>query len=188
MKLARFASWALAFTLLTVPAFAGEKGGVRMDDTITVDSKTLVLNGMGIREATVLNIDVYVAGLYLESKSQDASAILGSVQSKRLVLKFVRDVDRGDITKAWNEGFERNAKDQLPTLQPDITKLNSWMAAMVTGDSMEFTYVSGKGLEVKVKGTVKGTITGDAFARAFLSIWLATPPNKGLKAGLLGKE
>lgn len=188
MKITRFASLVLAFTLMTLPAFGGEKGGVQMADSITVDGKALVLNGMGIREATILNIDVYVAGLYLESKSQDASAILGSTQSKRLVLKFVRDVDRSDITKAWTEGFERNAEAQLPALQDRINTLNGWMAAMVVGDSMEFTYAAATGLTVKVKGATKGTIAGDDFARAFLSIWLAKPPNKGLKAGLLGKE
>ena len=188
MKIAKFATVVLAFTLMTLPAFAGEKGGVQMPDNIQVEGKALVLNGMGIREATILNIDVYVAGLYLESKSQDSSAILGSTQTKRLVLKFVREVERGDITKAWNEGFERNSSDSLPALQDRINTLNSWMAAMAVGDSMQFTYAQGKGLEVVVKGATKGTIPGDDFARAFLAIWLRKPPNKGLKAGLLGKE
>jgi hypothetical protein len=36
---------------------------------ITVAGKTLTLNGMGLREATILNIDVYVAGLYVEHPS-----------------------------------------------------------------------------------------------------------------------
>lgn len=187
MKLARFASVVLAVALMTVPAFAGEKGGVQMPDTVQVEGKALVLNGMGIREATILNIDVYVAGLYLESKSQDAGAILGSTQNKRLVLKFVRDVDRADITNAWSEGFQKNAGDNLPALQDRINQLNSWMADMKVGDSMQFSYAAGK-LQVQVKGAAKGSIAGDDFARAFLSIWLGKPPNKGLKAGLLGKE
>ncbi len=188
MKIAKLAAVVLASTLMTLPAFAGEKGGVQMPDNIQVEGKALVLNGMGIREATIFNVDVYVAGLYLESKSQDANAILQSTQAKRLVLKFVRAVDRSDITNAWNEGFERNASGQLPALQDRINKLNSWMTAMAVGDSMQFTYLQGKGLEVVVKGAAKGTIPGDDFARAFLSIWLSKPPNKGLKAGLLGKE
>ncbi len=188
MKIARLSSLVLAFVLTTLPALAGEKGGVQMPDNIQVEGKALVLNGMGIREATVLNVDVYVAGLYLESKSQDAAAILGSTQTKRLVLKFVREVEKEKITEAWTEGFQRNAADKLPALQDRVNTLNSWMTGMAVGDSMHFTYVQGKGIEVTVKGASKGTIPGDDFARAFLSIWLGKPPNKGLKAGLLGKE
>lgn len=51
------------------PAAAGTKAGVTMRDTVTVANKQLVLNGMGLREATFLNIDVYVAGLYVDRKS-----------------------------------------------------------------------------------------------------------------------
>jgi len=45
---------------------AGELAGVTFPDQISVDSRTLLLNGMGLREATILKVDVYVAALYLE--------------------------------------------------------------------------------------------------------------------------
>ena len=62
---------AIAGTLY-LPACAAELAGVVMPEQVTVDGKTLVLNGLGLREATFLRVDVYVAGLYLEEKSQDA--------------------------------------------------------------------------------------------------------------------
>jgi hypothetical protein len=186
MKLVRFLSVLFLLALFSTSADAAQKGGVTMPDTAEVGGKTLVLNGMGIREATILNIDVYVAGLYLETKSQDGGAILGSNENKRLVLKFVRDVEKNDVTKAWTEGFERNAASQLGALKARIDTINSWMADMKVGESMVFTYQAGK-IEVTVKGASKGTIQGDDFARAFFSIWLGKPPNKGLKKGLLGK-
>ncbi len=43
---------------------AGEVAGVKMSDTVTVEGKTLKLNGMGLR--TKVMFKVYVAGLYLE--------------------------------------------------------------------------------------------------------------------------
>lgn len=186
MKLVRFISVLLMLVLIGSSADAGEKGGVTMPDTAEVGGKTLQLNGMGIREATVLNIDVYVAGLYLETKSQDANAILNSKENKRLVLKFVRDVDQSDVTKAWLDGFERNAPNQMAALKARIDTINSWMSAMKVGQSMAFTYSGGK-VEVSVNGVSKGAIQGDDFARAFFSIWLGKPPNRGLKKGLLGK-
>src|SRR5207247_9289332 len=60
---------------LAARASAGELAGVTLPDRIQVDSRTLVLNGMGLREATFLKVDVYVAGLYLETTSSDPGAI-----------------------------------------------------------------------------------------------------------------
>lgn len=174
-------------SLITTVAVAAEKGGVTMPDSVQVSGTTLVLNGMGIREATVFKVDVYVAGLYLESKSSDGAAIAKSTQKRRLVLHFVRDVDRGDIVKAWNEGFEKNAGNKA-ALQARIDRLNGWMSNMAKGQTLTFTYENGKGLEVNVNGQKKGTIEGDDFAEGFFLIWLgANPPNAGLKSGLLGK-
>ncbi|MFW5739394.1 MAG: chalcone isomerase family protein, partial [Myxococcota bacterium] len=119
MKVFRFlALFCLVLAFSTI-AVAAEKGGVTMPNTKTVAGKNLVLNGMGLREATVFNVDVYAAGLYLESKSKDGKAIAASNQTKQLVLHFVRDVDRSDIVGAWNEGFKKNTNN-LGALQSKI--------------------------------------------------------------------
>jgi hypothetical protein len=53
--------------------------------------------------------------------------------------------------------------------------------------TLVFTYVPSKGTEVEVRGAVKGVIAGADFARALLGIWIGpSPPNPGLKTGLLG--
>jgi hypothetical protein len=175
----------LAFTV--APASAKECHGVTFPDRTQVGTIALTLNGLGLRQATLLRVNVYVAALYLASKSTDANAILGSTTPKKLVLHFVRDVDAAELQKAWEEGFANNAKDQLPALQPRVDKLKSWMTDVKSGQQLTFTHRPGAGIEVDVNGTVKGTVEGDDFARAFYSIWLGSrPPNAGLKAGLLG--
>jgi hypothetical protein len=168
-------------------ATAGEKGGVKMPDQLPVAGKTVLLNGMGIREATMFNVDVYVAGLYLEKKTPNADEIISSEQVKVLHLIFVRDVDRGDITEAWSTQFKKNGAD-MAKLKPQIDQLNGWMADMKDGDAMTFTYVPQKGVNVVVKRAQKGVIAGSDFGHAFFGIWFGkSPPNKGLKSGLLGK-
>src|SRR4051812_45530354 len=87
---------------------AGELEGVKMPDTKIVAGKNLVLNGMGMREATMFKVDVYVAGLYLESPSQDASAILNSPGVKHVDLHFVREVEAKDIREAWSKSIREN--------------------------------------------------------------------------------
>jgi hypothetical protein len=45
-----------------------------------LQGKTLKLNGTGLRQATILKINVYAAGLYLENAARDGDAIAGSDQ------------------------------------------------------------------------------------------------------------
>ena len=189
MKLFRFVAFLLLSLVISTVAVAAEKDGVTMPNTKSVAGKSLVLNGMGTREATIMYIDVYVAGLYLESKSQNGKAIAASDQTKQLVLHFVRDVGRDDIVGAWNEGFGKNTNN-VAAIQSKINQLNSWMSDVKEGQEMVFTFNKDgeMKLTVKVKGVTKGTITGSEFARVFLLIWLGDdPPNKGLREGLLGK-
>jgi hypothetical protein len=171
------------------PAIAGELAGVTLPEQVSVDSRRLVLNGMGLREATFLKVDVYVAGLYLEHKSSDPDEILRSDQAKRLVLKFVRAVGGKELVNAWDEGFEKSAGAALPALKDRIATFNSWMGDVPNGATLSFSCLPSMGVAVEVQGAVKGTIPGSDFARALLGIWLGgSPPNPGLKEGLLGKR
>jgi hypothetical protein len=180
----------LAGLLTTAAAAHGKEClGVSFPDRMRVDGSDLALNGLGVRKATFLKVNVYVAALYSGKPSRDPKALVAASGPDQLVLHFVRDVGRDDLTKAWNEGFGRNSKQQLPALQERIAKLNSWMSEMKTGQRLTFVRRPGVGIEVGVEGTVKGTIEGDDFARALFAIWLGeTPPNPELKQGLLGGE
>lgn len=161
--------------------------GINFPDQAQVEASSLTLNGLGLRQATAFKVNVYVAALYAAKPSSDANAHLASNTPSELVLQFVRNVGADDLRKGWNEGFEKNAKDQLPALKEHIAELNGWMVDVKTGDRLTFIRKPGAGLQVDVKGTVKGTIKGDDFAKAFLSIWLGpNPPNPELKVGMLG--
>src|SRR5438093_2013193 len=143
---------------IAAPIQAGELAGVTFPEQVAVDSRALVLNGMGLREATLLKVDVYVAGLYLEKKSSDPGEIIRSEQAKRLAMKFVRAVARKDLVKAWSEGFEKSASPSTAALGDRIATFNSWMIDMPNGATMSFTYVPGTGVAVEVQGATRGTI------------------------------
>jgi hypothetical protein len=167
-------------------AAAKECLGVNFPEQTQTDGTTLTLNGLGVRKATLMKINVYVAALYVTKPSSDPNAILGSKTPIKLILHFVRDVGAGDISNGFDEGFARSAKAQIPALQERIAMLDGWMPDLRTGQQMTFTFKPGLGVQVDVSGTAKGTVQGDDFAKAFLSIWLGTPPNPEIKAGLLG--
>ena len=179
----------LLVTIPAGPAAAGKKAGVTLPDTITVAGKPLALNGMGLREATWLKIDVYVAGLYVEQVTSSPDRILAKDATKLLILRFVRDVGRGDITKAWNDGFKNNSTVPLASIQPMIDQFNNWMPSFKSGDSLLLTYVPGKGVTVHLNNVQKGVINNDNFVRSLFSIWLGPkPPSSALKKGLLGNH
>lgn len=166
-------------------SMAGEFSGVEMPDTVTVEGKDLMLNGMGLREK--MWIDVYVAGLYLESKSDDAQKILDSDQTKQIQMHFLyKKVGAKKLIGAWNDGLKNNAAETMAELKPGLDQLNSWMVDLVKGDEMTFTSVPGKGLSVKVKGEHKGVIEDPVFSKAFWAIFIGEkPPTDALKKGLL---
>jgi hypothetical protein len=168
-------------------AYGAQCRDVSFPEQVQAGGATLQLNGLGLRQATILKVDVYVAALYVAETSADASAILAAKTPGELVLHFVRNVDRDDLNKAWDEGFEHNAKSQLAALKERIETFKGMMPDMKTGQQLRLVYQPGAGVGVDVNGTARGTIAGDDFAHALLSIWLGShPPNADLKAGLLG--
>jgi hypothetical protein len=173
--------------LLSPSAGAGELAGVTLPDQAEAGGKTLVLNGLGLREATLLMVDVYVAGLYLESKSSDAATILGADHPKRLVLTFVRSVAREKLVDAWSEGLDKNAGDKRGAVADGFARLNAAMTDVKKGDTVVLTYLPGQGTTVEVRGKAGPPIEGDDFQAVLFSIWLgAQPPNVALRDGLLG--
>jgi hypothetical protein len=180
---------ALLVLLLATPLAAGELAGVVLPDHVTATGRELVLNGMGLREATVMMVDVYVAGLYLPEKSSDPATILKADTPKQLVMRFVRSVGREKLTDAWTEGFALNAEGQGEAVAAGLAKLNAAMRDVKKDDVIRLTYQPGAGTSVAIGGQEAALIPGEAFQRVLYSIWLGPkPPNAGLREGLLGRS
>ena len=64
----------LALLMITSLGNAEEIGGINMPESLQTGQTQLMLNGAGIREKFFF--DIYVGGLYLKEKSQDATAII----------------------------------------------------------------------------------------------------------------
>ena len=174
--------------VLTVPmAWGAELAGVTMPEKVTVGDTTLELNGMGLRKK--LWVKVYAAGLWLESPSMDPDAIIGSDTPKRVVMHFLTDrATREKMNDAWEEGFEANSSDQLPSLRDRLERFKAFFGDMKDGDEVEFVMVPGDTTSVAVNGVDKGEIAGDDFQAALLRVWLGDhPPSDDLKEGLLGR-
>jgi hypothetical protein len=179
------AAAAFAAAVPARPAAAKELAGVNMPDTLSVGDKTLKLNGLGLRKKVMFK--VYVGGLYLETPSKDAAAILASDQAKAVRMSFLRDVDKGKMKDAFVEGFEANAKEKAAAQKASIEKLYSLIPDMKEGQTLSFSYLPGKGTTVSLGDKALGLIEGKEFAEALFALWLGPkPPSEDLKKGMLG--
>jgi len=176
---------AAALVLAALPLLAASVDGVKIPDTVTIDGKELKLNGAGVRKKMIVR--VYVLGLYLETPSKDATAIISSDQIKSMQLKMLRNVDGAKISGAIIEGFENNSKAALPQLKPRLDQLAKMLPDVKEGDVIALTWIPGKGTQVEVRGTMTGTIEGRDFADALFAVWLGpNPVQEDLKVALVG--
>lgn len=187
MKLKLLTTCALALALAP-SASAKTKAGVRMPDAAKLVGAPLVLNGMGVREATIFKVDVYVAGLYIPKKTSEAKVILDPKLPKKLVLAFVRDVSEDELSEAIVEGFGHAAGKNKSKYAAKIAQLARYIEPIKDGQRLSFSYNPGRGVAVRnAKGRLKGVIPGADFSRIFFSIWLGPKtPYGDLKKGLLG--
>ena len=149
--------------------------------------ENLILNGLGIRKATIFKVKVYVAGLYLESNSSSSSEILNSNQDKKIVMKFLRDVSSKKIKNAYVQGFESN-NENLNSISEKIALFTKSVVGIKENDIMTIDFVSNKVI-TKVNNKIISEISGKDFSDALLKIWLGKkPPNKSLKEGMLGSS
>src|SRR5512132_1145763 len=174
----------VAASTLGTAALAGELAGATLADTLTAGEKTLNLNGLGLRKKAMFK--VYVGGLYLEAPSKDAGAILASDQAKAIRLYFLRDLKKGRLVEAFQEGFDANAKDKAAQ-KVVFDKMLALVPDVKEGSTMTFTYVPGKGTTLQVADKALGSFEGKGFADAVFSIWLGPkPPSEDLRKGMLG--
>jgi hypothetical protein len=166
--------------------YAASLAGVTMPDTAQVGSTNLVLNGLGLR--TEFMVKVYVAGLYLQQKSSDPSAIIKANSPNRIVMQFLHSASKSQMVNAFKESFNDNSPDAMKAMQPDIDRLYGALDSVKVGDQMVFTYVPGTGTTFAINGQDKLTIAGSAFNPVLLSVWLGPkPPTAAVKKGMLGK-
>lgn len=169
-------------------ATAAEISGVKLPDQVTIQGKTLKLNGLGLRQATFLKFNAYAGGLYLESLMHDAEAIANSDQAKSIEIVFMRDVSAKQMADAFQEGFDKNCIAGCAELKPNIPKLQGLLKDMKKGEMLAFHFLS-EGVEVMIRGQKAGKVGDKAFSHQLIRVWIGkNPPNPELKDGLVGKK
>ncbi len=175
--------------ILTAQFSSAQKtvGGVTMPSEITCAETDLVLNGIGIREK--FWIDLYVAALYLKSKTKNEKSIISSDEIMSLKLHIVSGlVSSEKMSASIEESFKVSTGGNTTNLRAriDSFKVIFLKEQIVKGVVYDISYVPGKGTEVYTNGDLQAIIKGLDFKIALFNIWLGTvPADEGLKKDLL---
>jgi hypothetical protein len=184
------AAMALAFVSVTVSAQAVEVEGVKLDPTAQVGGAALVLNGAGVRTRAIFK--VYVAGLYVPQKANNAAALLAQKGPRRVAITMLRNVDAETFVGALTEGLQKNLSEaQFAGFKAQIDALSANFKAAgeaKKGDVIHLEFAPDTGTRVVINGKPQGSaIAGEDFYVALLRIWLGDKPVDGdLKKGLVG--
>ena len=177
---------ALLLFTSTAMAAAAELDGVVMPDKQDVAGYHFILNGLALRTYSILRVHVYVAGLYLERRTVDPNAILGSSQPKLLRFVFVRDVDAEDARKSWREALDRNCPAPCSLPADSIARFLAAIPSVHNGDVNTLLF-TGRGVEFFINGRSAGHIANPDFRQVILSTFIGpNPTSEEVKAGLLG--
>lgn len=177
---------ALFGLLATAPvaAVVEPKTGTEYPDQITIDTPagpaTLVATGAGLREKTMLKVDVYTIVSYVDGAvalgADPATTILSLDAPKRLQMDLRRGFSREKLVGAFVESIERNYADRGPFAADLEVFLAYFQRDAQTGDKIVFEYVPKVGLTTSLNGEVKGVIGNVAFVQALWSGWFGKYP------------
>ncbi|MGH8372601.1 MAG: chalcone isomerase family protein [Gammaproteobacteria bacterium] len=182
-------SLALLLSILTLAVASGVTAatleGVTLPDSATVGGKALVLNGLGLRE--FLWVDVYVGGLYLETRATTPDAVMAEQGPYRVTMKLLHDISHKQFADNWMDDLKHNNPDVIAKLDPQAKQFVTLFDDAKEGDEIVMDFVPGTGLSVTHNDKLMGTVAGDDFGRAVLHCYVGpNPPTEKLKKGMLG--
>jgi hypothetical protein len=177
----------LTASLLVSPFLhAKTVSGVDVQETITIQSQDLVLNGAGVRSKFFM--DLYVGSLYLPT-SQDSLATV--LEQSVAVIRL--NITSGMITSdkmidAINDGFDSATNGDTSTLKAEISQfMGLFNAEIKQGDQFTFVLTKDDGVTSFKNDKPQGEVKGELFRQALIKIWLGDEPAQdSLKQSLLG--
>lgn len=163
--------------------------GVTLSPKIAPAKTELILNGGGVR--TKFFMKVYVAGLYMQKKSNNPKEIIEADKPMAVRIHIISNLmTSANMATAIREGFAKSTKGNVAPFQKEIDLICSIFQGdpIKIGDLFEIYYVPGIGVRCfKNTKDQKVTMTGMPFKKALFGIWFSEDPvDENLKKGMLG--
>jgi hypothetical protein len=162
--------------------------GVTLPASIKKDKTELMLNGAGIRKKVFFKL--YVAGLYLETKTTNGYEVIMADKEMLMRLTITSGmISSENMSEAIEEGFQKSMNGNTAPLKAQIeTFIHTFKKEPIKeGDVFELHYMPGTGVQTIKNGKLQTTISGIDFKKALFGIWFSgNPVDADLKKSLLG--
>ena len=169
-------------------ARAASLDGTPFPDSSPAEGQSLVLNGLGLRTFTILNVRGYVAGLYLAQHSRDPRQIMASGTPKVLLLQFLHSASKARVQESFHNGEVVNCGNGgcNPADQADFDRLVAAAPAVEVGDTFTFV-VTARGVRFYENQRLLAESGNPDIGRLILLGFIGDhPPSSDLRRGLLG--
>lgn len=195
VKATRAVALGIALFALIAPAYALNIAGVQYQASTQVASRTLLLNGAGVRQQDTSGL--YTAGLYLERKAATQQDVVSGDGAKQLRLVMLRDISAKKLSELMTQRLIANATDEA--LAPLISEMFnvglmlSEQGRLLMGDTFQIDNDPVGGTTITIRGSGRGMPVSKTFAhpdlfKVMMGIWLGErPADTGLKNALLGQ-
>lgn len=186
----------MALVLLSTTSFAAKISDVEFPDTVTIDNKNLVLNGLGHRERTFLKVRVYAIGLYLENKTEGKKTgeelVADTGSMKKVTMHFLRKVDAKTMREVWAESLDEQSGENKASIADAKKTFLEAFPDIRTDDKVNLIFTS-TGVKMEIEQDEKPlattTINDPKFAAVLLNVWLGKKPiDDTLRDKLIAKK
>ena len=184
-------AWAALLLLMSAAASAVVVDGVVLPEQVQIGAggPELVLNGAGVRVEMIFK--VYVAALYLPSRTDDGEAILRGNRPSRLTLHLLRDLSPQQLSAALDDAMrETLTPEQRAPLEPRLKQLDAIIQTLQRlrkGMQIVIDYRPHLDTTIRVDDQEKGRIPGADFNHALLRLWIGERSRDPImKRALLG--
>ncbi|MBV1774246.1 chalcone isomerase family protein [Burkholderiaceae bacterium DAT-1] len=184
----------LCFALPVVHA-AVELDGMSFEDTVTVESVKLQLNGVGWRKRGYNKVDI--SGLYLPQKATTLEALEAMPGPKRIQLALLQEISGSTASRYFLNDFEASAtKEEFGQVINEVFQMGAIynsLPKIKKGDIVAIDVIPGKGVCATINGNpimVPGTntryINSDLMGKIFLRMYVGGKTPAELRNNLLG--
>ncbi|MBE0485239.1 chalcone isomerase family protein [Marinobacter sp.] len=174
---------------LAMPAYALNVGGVDVPDTYSTMGHELQLNGAGTRSKWFMNL--YVGGLYVPEKVNDAESVIVADEPQAITLHIISGMITSErMTEATMDGFKAATGGDLSRIQVEVDQFMAvFQEEIREGDVFDLVYLPDIGVQVFKNGEQRDSVGDLEFKKALFGIWLSDrPAQKDLKERMLGKR
>lgn len=164
-----------------------QAGDFNVPEKITIEKKSLVLNGTAYRKVTAFKVKVWLSALYLESPSKSSEDILNSKTFKVVDLYPMYDISASDSVKGWQLAFDDNCETKCAEITPEIQKFLATVSDFKKKDTYRYEFTD-RGVEHFINSKLIFKSTNLEFSKLLLSTWIGKkPPTDEVKKGLLSE-